>query len=98
MIFEELQSIGLPVVYGVARSGMKPPYLSYRGNGQDTMAADNSYIWRENTYVIEYYFTKKDSEQEDQIEQTLLENGYLYEKSEDVYMEEDGVFLIYYYI
>ena len=35
---------------------------------------------------------------EARIEALLLENGYLYDKSEDVYIEDEGVFVIYYTI
>ena len=97
MIYEILQGIGLPVAYGVMRSGQKPPYLSYRGNGQETMAADDTYVWTHNSYVIEYYFKLKNEETEASIEQALMNAGFLYEKSEDIYLEEDGVWMIYYY-
>ena len=75
-----------------------PPYLVYMGDGQDTFEADNSYYWSRNRYQIEYYFTEKNEEQEAAIETLLLDNGYLYDKSEDVYIEEQGVFVIYYYV
>lgn len=75
-----------------------PPYVVYIGNGQDQFEADNSYYWKSNRYQIEYYFTTKDEEQEEAIEKLLLDNGFLYEKSEDVYIEEQGVFVIYYYV
>ena len=73
-----------------------PPYVVYLGAGQDTTAADNEYVYRRNRYQIEYYFTEKNEEQEAAIEDLLLANGYLYQKSEDVYVEEMGVFVIYY--
>ena len=40
--------------------------------------------------------TEKDETIESAIEDLLLENGYLYEKSEDVFIENEGVFVIYY--
>lgn len=73
-----------------------PPYLLYIGNGQDNIAADDTFYWSENRYQIEYYFTKKDETTEAAIENLLLDNGYLYTKSEDVYIEDQGVFVIYY--
>ena len=47
---------------------------------------------------IEYYFTQKNEANETAIEDALLENGFLYEKSEDVYIEDENVFVIYYNI
>lgn len=94
--------LGLPVAYSHFRkdAGDKipesPPYLVYLGAGQTTSPADNTHYYRRNRYQIEYYFTEKDEEKEAAIEDVLLKNGYLYEKSEDVYIEEMGVFVIYY--
>ena len=93
--------LGIPCAYSHFRDSdvpEAPPYLVYIGNGQDTFEADNTYYWSRNRYQIEYYFTEKDEEQEAAIEKLLLDNGYLYDKSEDVYIEEQGVFVIYYYV
>lgn len=75
-----------------------PPYLVYLGGGQRIFEADNTFYHRENGYQLEFYFTEKDEETEASIEQLLLDHGYLYEKSEDVYIEEQDVFVIYYSI
>lgn len=91
--------IGLPCAYSHFRgedAPEGPPYIVYLGDGQTNFAADNTYYHGENNYTLEYYFTEKNEQQEAEIEQFLLANGYLYEKSEDVYIEEQGVFVIYY--
>lgn len=99
-IQETLQSTGLPCVYShfreTSESPKSPPYIAYIGGGQNVMEADNTHYWRENRYQIEYYFTTKDETNETAIEDALLENGFLYEKSEDVFIEDEGVFVIYY--
>lgn len=77
---------------------MTPPYLVYRGRGQETFGADNTWHWRENQYLVEYYFKKKDEAKETLLEDILLEDGYNYEKSEDIFLEDEGLFVIYYYI
>ena len=97
-IFETLQSTGLPCAYSHFRTPQEPPYIVYIGSGQDTFGADNTHYWRENTYQVEYYFTTKNEANEAAIEDALLDSGYNYEKSEDVYIEEEDVFVIYYYI
>lgn len=97
-IYEVLQSTKLPCAYSHFKTAQEPPYIVYIGGGQNTMDADNTHFWRENTYQVEYYFTEKDEAKEAEIEEALLDNGYIYEKSEDVFIEEEGVFVIYYSI
>lgn len=97
-IYQTLQSTNLPCAYSHFKKKQSPPYIVYIGNGQDTMDADNTHYWKENRYQVEYYFTAKNEQNEAAIESKLLESGYLYEKSEDIYIEDEGVFVIYYYI
>lgn len=101
-LFQTLQTIGLPCTYSHFRdeddAPKSPPYIVYIGNGQDTFDADNTHYYRQNTYQVEYYFIEKDEETENAIEDALLSNGFIYDKSEDVYIESEGVFVIYYTI
>ena len=97
-IFQVLQSTGLPCAYSHFKKKQSPPYIVYIGNGQDVFEADNTHYWKQNTYQVEYYFTTKNEQNEASIENALLEAGYLYDKSEDNYIEDEGVFVIYYYI
>ena len=97
-IYQTLQGTGLPCAYSHFRTAQDPPYIVYIGNGQDTFEADNTHYWRRNTYQVEYYFTTKNEQNEASIEDALLTAGYLYDKSEDIYIEDQNVFVIYYYI
>lgn len=97
-IYSVLQSTGLPCAYSHFKTDKEPPYIVYIGNGQNFMDADNTHYYRNNTYQVEYYFTTKNETNEAGIEDALLEAGFNYEKSEDVYIEEQGVFVIYYQI
>ena len=97
-IYQTLQSTGLPCVYSHFKTKQDPPYVVYIGSGQDLFDADNTHFWRANTYQIEYYFTEKNETNEAAIEDALLGNGYNYTKSEDVYIEDEDVFVIYYYV
>ena len=97
-IFQTLQSTGLPCAYSHFKTNQSPPYIVYIGSGQDVFEADNTHYWKQNTYQVEYYFTTKNEQNEEAIEKALLDNGFLYEKSEDVYIEDEGVFVIYYQI
>lgn len=100
-IYELLQATSLPCAYSHFRekdAPKSPPYIVYIGRGQNNFTADDTFYNSENQYQIEYYFTKKDEEKEAEIEELLLDNGFLYEKSEDVYIEDEGVFVIYYLV
>ena len=97
-IFQTLQSTGLPCAYSHFKTDQDPPYIVYIGNGQETFAADNTWYARQNVYQIEYYYKKKSASNEDAIETALLGAGYQYDKSEDLYLEDQDVFLIYYYV
>lgn len=97
-IFQILQSTGLPCAYSHFKKKQSPPYIVYIGNGQNTFQADDTHYWKQNTYQVEYYFKTKNEQNEEAIETALLDNGFLYEKSEDIYIEEEEVFVIYYYI
>ena len=95
--------LGLPCVYAHYKNdegepAITPPYITYAGAGQSDFPADNTYYWKRNRYQVEYYFTKKDEAQENAIEQLLLDNGFLYDKSEDIFIESENVFVIYYTI
>lgn len=98
-IYQVLAQTQLPCVYSHFKdkdTPVSPPYIAYIGAGQDTFEADNTIIWRNNRYQIEYYYTKKDESNEAAIENALISAGYNYEKSDDVYIEDENVFVIYY--
>ena len=97
-IYQVLQSTGLQCAYSHFRKPVEPPYIVYIGSGQNTFEADNTHYHRRNTYQVEYYFTQKDEDAEADIEDALLDNGYRYEKSEDVYIEDEDIFVLYYYV
>lgn len=99
--FQILSMIGIPCSYAFhidQNTPVEPPYIVYIGDGQNTFEADNTIYHSRNRYQVEFYFTQKDEELEADIEQALLDAGFIYEKSEDVYIEEENVFVIYYNI
>ena len=93
-----LQATKLPCAYSHFKTPQTPPYIVYIGNGQSNLNADNTHYYRKNEYQVEYYFTTKNEANEEAIETALLADGFLYDKSEDIYIESEGVFVIYYYI
>lgn len=95
-VFELLQTLELPVVYGRHTKKVETPYLLLTGAGQDHFEADTTYYVTKDRWTLEYYFAKKDPELEKRIETLLLDNGYRYEKSEDLYLDDQEVFFVYY--
>lgn len=97
--FEILKTeTGLPVEYGSQRKVTSPPYLVYRGNGQEQFHADDTIYHKQESYVIEYYFKNKSAAQEEAIEAAILKAGYNYTKSEDITIDSEGVYMIYFYV
>ena len=95
---ETLKKTGLPVAYGFFKEPTPLPYICYIGAGQVVHDHDNTNYYAEDNWQIELYFRKKDESLEKKIEQALSDGGYCYEKSEDAYIEDDGVFVIYYQV
>lgn len=98
MIQGTLTSTGLPCAYSHFKKPVTPPFIVYLGNGQTTFGADNTWHYTNNRYQVEYYFTEKNEVNEKAIEDALLRDGFNYEKSEDSYIESEGLFVIYYYV
>lgn len=97
-IYTVLQSTGLPCAYSHFKSDQSPPYIVYIGSGQNIAYADDTHYWSENTYQVEYYYKLKDETAEAAIESSLLSNGYRFEKSEDNFISDEDVFVIYYQV
>ena len=96
MTFQNLlKRAGIPVAYGVFKNAPKPPFVVYLGAGQKSLSDDTKYH-KANKYRLEYYFKTKNEEKEETIEKLLLDGGFLYEKSEDVYIESEDLYVIYY--
>ena len=97
MTFQNLlKRAGIPVAYGVFKNAPKPPFIVYLAEGQKTIKVDDTIYHKVNKYRIEYYFKSKNEEKEETIEKLLLDGGFLYEKSEDVYIESEDLYVIYY--
>lgn len=98
MIQDTIKKTGLPCVYSHSEKGVTPPYIAYIGSGQEQFKADNTRFSYYNTYQVEFYFKEKNEDLEETIEQTLLADGFFFDKSEDIFLEDENVFLIYYYV
>lgn len=97
-VIEALEETGLPCEYSHFDEKVNPPFLVYYGAGQVTQSADDTHFWSHNIYNLEYYFTKKESRKEEELEAILLDAGFQFTKSEDIYIDDEDVFVIYYYL
>lgn len=87
----------IPIDYCVTRQE-EAPYLVYRARGSRNLDADDRVYYKDYKYTLEYYFRIKDEELEDKIENRLDEWNVVWGKSEDILIEGEDVFVIYYYI
>lgn len=94
--YEVIKLIDLPCVYGAFRKDVNVPYFSYTGAGQDIFYADNTGYYRVNFYQLIYYYKTKNEDSEELIEQTLLDNGYTYDKGADMFDQTEGIYYIIY--
>ena len=92
-----LQGTGLPCAYSHFKEKQEPPFLVYIQNGQNQFDADDTRFWHRNIYQVEYYFKIKDSAAEAVVEKALLDAGFKFTRSEDIYLEDEDVFVVYYY-
>lgn len=97
-VLELLEEIGLPYAYYLFKEKIEPPFVVYYRSGQVTLSADDTHLWSHNTYIIEYYFKIKESEKEEALEKAILDAGFQFSTDEDEYIEDEDIFVIYYYL
>lgn len=96
-IISALQATGLPCAHSHFKRAQEPPFIVYKQYGQKQLSADDTRHWHRNIYQVEYYFTEKSAAAEAAIEKALLDAGYQFTRSEDDYLEDEDVFVVYYF-
>ncbi|NLY09204.1 MAG: hypothetical protein GXZ11_04800 [Tissierellia bacterium] len=96
--YQLLKTLNIPVGYFVNPSPGSVPFLVYYGAGSTNFKADDIVFAKNDNWNIELYVTKKDVALEERIEKLLKDNEIVWEKGQDVYVDEEKVFLIPYYI
>ncbi|MDY4128697.1 hypothetical protein [Peptostreptococcus porci] len=97
-VLDDIKNIGIPVAYGKFESTQKPPFIVYFGSGESTFLADNTQYYSEDNYVLEYYYTRKSRKKEKELEQIFKEHEIMYDKTDDIYIDSEKIYLIKYYI
>lgn len=90
------EDLGIDSAYSHFSSEPRYPVLTYIGNGQSQLLADGTAYWKADTYQVELNFLKKDPSLEAAIEDAFLAGGWNYSKSEDTYLDDEGVYVIFY--
>lgn len=88
-----ISSVGLPYTYHHWEVGKVPPlpYIVFLYDQQRGFTADNSMYQKIVSVTLELYSNKKDFNAEERVEQTLEENGIIYEKYEE-YISSEKMF------
>ena len=93
-----LKKLNMPIAYFKFNKRVNPPFLIYRGDGSNNFKADNVVYNSSYNYNLEFYFKDKNEHKEREIEELLNENEIIWDKSEDVYIPSENIFVIYYYL
>ena len=99
-IYDLLKTLGIPVAYNhfdVSQNAV-PPFIAYRENTPDTFKADGRTYYRPYEFEIELVTEKKDVALEKTIEELLNTNNRPYDKSDEVWYEDEKIYHNFYEI
>lgn len=96
-LYKLLSSLGYPVAYNQFESEPTVPFIAYITDGTENLCADNKVYNKENNYMVEVYNDKKDIHLENRIETLFNENDVCWKKDE-IYIKEEKLYEIIYYI
>lgn len=93
-----LKDIGLPYQYHhfEEEEAVAPPFLVYLMPNTNNLVADDEVYFQTKDITIELYFDKKDLDLEKKIESSLKKNGIIWNQTEEIYIDSEKLFVIYY--
>ena len=99
-IYDLLKTLNIPVAYDHFSSGKTkvPPFIAYREITPETFKADSITYYRPYEFEIELVTEKKDIALEQTIEDLLTTNNIPYDKSDEVWDEEEKIYHNFYEI
>lgn len=95
-IYNILKTLNMPVSYMKFSAKQTLPFLIYNFSEPEILAAENIVYSSKNHYEVNYYFDKKDLRIEKKIEELFNENEIYYKKTEDIYIEDEDMYMITY--
>ena len=95
-----LKQINIPVAYDHFSDNkkMKPPFMAYREQAPDNFKADNKTYASFLNFEIELVTDKKDVELEEKISNLLTENNIPYDKTPEVWDNQEKIYHVFYEI
>lgn len=99
-IYDLLKTLNIPVAYSHFNSNktVNPPFVVYRETSPDTFKAEDITYYRPYNYEIELVTSVKNPTLEETIESLLTTNKIPYDKSDEVWDEEEQIYHNFYEI
>ena len=99
-IYDLLKTLSIPVAYDHFDDNktINPPFAVYRETSPDTFKAEDITYFRPYDYEIELVTSVKNPTLEETIENLLTTNKIPYDKSEDVWDNQEKIYHIFYEI
>ena len=99
-IYELLKTLNISIAYDhfEKKQNINPPFAVYREVSPETFKADGKTYYRPYNFDIELVTEKKDVTLEKTIEELLTNNNIPYDKSDDVWDEDQKIYHIFYEI
>ena len=99
-LYQLLKTLKIPVTYDHFNDDkdVYPPFLAYREQELDTFKADGITYAKFNNFELELVTEKKDVELEETIETLLTENNISYDKTNEIWDNDEKIYHIFYEI
>lgn len=99
-LFNLLKQIDIPVAYDHFEDNkkMEPPFMAYREQPPNNFKADNTVYSVFFNFEIELVTCKKDIELEKKISDLLTKNNIPYEKTPEIWDNDEKIYHIFYEI
>lgn len=97
-IYDLLKTLNIPVAYNSFATATTPPFIAYRETSPETFKADGKTYYRPYEFEIELVTTFKDVALEKTIEELLNTNNIPYNKSDEVWDDDEKIYHNFYEI
>lgn len=99
-VYELLKNLNIPLTYDhfEVSQNVIPPFIAYRESSPLTFKADGKTYYRPYNFEIELITEKKDIALEKTIEELLETNNIPYDKSDEVWDEDEKIYHNFYEI
>ena len=94
----EVNSRIIPVARNEFKTEQSFPFVIYYSDGSINFFADGSVFHSRDKYVVEVYTEKKEGDLEDAIEERLNQHELSWEKTSDMFIESESMYMVAYYV